>query len=100
MLEMEDPDGAVHVERLTLAAWLRLNGQELLERRLRDDGRMVYVFKHSADINRLITRWDEKSDHEVSLARFSRIVSFEIKKAVHMRRAAGLPTRLRAFEKH
>jgi hypothetical protein len=99
VLEMEHSDEAVHVDRLTLAAWLRLNGQELVERRLQGDGKIVYLFKRSADTSRLITQWEEKAPREVALARFSRIVSFEIKKAVHMRRSAGLPTRLRSFEK-
>jgi hypothetical protein len=91
---------AIEIDRLLLAAWLRLNDQELLGRRLLDDGKMIYVFRHSSDMTHLIEQWDRKTPREAILARFSRIVSFEIRKAVNMRRAAGMPLRIRSSEKH
>jgi hypothetical protein len=97
--EMEQTSELVQIDRLALAAWLRMNGEELLERRLEDDARMIYVFRRSPDTRRLIKQWEEKTPREAALAKFSRIVSFEIRKAIHMRRAAGLSPRLRSVEK-
>lgn len=98
VLDIEHTKDIVEIDRLQLAAWLQLNGQVLIERRLRDDARIVYSFKRSDGIQELIAKWDAKTSHEVTLAHFSRIVSFEIQTAVRMRRAAGLPTRIRSAE--
>lgn len=99
MLEIENPHTIVSIERLRLAAWLQLNGERLLERHLQDDGKIIYRFRRSDKIDKLVKQWDHKSCHELVLSRFSGIVSFEIQKAVRMRRAAGLPTRIRSIEK-
>lgn len=88
----------IEIERLRLAAWMQLNGQELLERRLGVGGKMVYVFRRSEITNDIVKKWDVKAPSEVALARFSRIVSSEIQRAVRMRRAAGLPTRITSSE--
>lgn len=98
MSDTEKPDDVVEVDRLLLAAWLQLNGQSLVERRLRNDAKIIYTFDTTDEVQRLIKRWDEKTEREMVMARFSRIVSFEIQKAVRMRRAAGVSTRIRAAE--
>lgn len=89
----------VYIERLRLAAWMQFNGQQLLERRLSEGGRVIYVFKRSAETETLVQKWDDKTASELALSKYSNIVSFEIQKAVRMRRAAGMSTRLRTFEK-
>jgi hypothetical protein len=99
VLEPEPPDDLVQIERLKLAAWLLLNGQHLLYRRLEPDGKLVYMFQHSPDIEPLMKQWGEKTPQGRVLVRFSNIVSFEIRKAVRMRREAGLSTRLRGADK-
>lgn len=100
MLEMEHlDDDFVVVERLKLAAWMRLNGQELVYRRVTEAGKIVYGFRRSSETDALVRQWDEKTPQEVVLAKFSSLVSFEIQTAVRMRRAAGLPTRLSSSEK-
>lgn len=98
MLET-DPDKTVRVERLRLAAWLKLNGQKLLERQLQVDGKIIYIFVRTQHTDSLISQWEEKTPHGVILTQFSSIVSFEIQTAVRMRRAAGLSTRIRSVEK-
>ena len=100
MPDTEDLSDIIEVERLRLAAWLQLNGQDLIDRSLRDDAKIIYTFRRSDKIDSLIKQWDEKTTREIVLARFSRIVSFEIQLAVRMRRAAGLPTRIRSAEKN
>jgi hypothetical protein len=82
------------VDSLRLAAWLRLNRQRLLERRLQPDGRIIYIFEKSAESEDLISLWRAKSETEIRLARFSAIVSFEIRKAINMRREHGMTPRL------
>ena len=99
MLEAEYPDEVVRIERLRLAAWMQLNGQELLERLMQADGKVIYIFRRSDNTESLVRQWDEKTPHEIVLARFSSIVSFEIQTAVRMRRAAGISTRIRSAEK-
>ena len=89
----------LQIERLRLAAWMRLNGQRLLARHLEGDGRVIYLFERSQITDELMRQWEEKAPRTLLLSRFSSIVSFEIQKAVRMRRAAGLPTRLTSTEK-
>lgn len=99
MLDPLDPRETMSVERLKLAAWLILNGQRLLERRLKPDGTVTYVFRRSDDVELLVARWDQKTTAEDVLSKFSSIVSFEIRKAIRMRREAGISTRLRSINK-
>jgi hypothetical protein len=89
------PSGGIFVENLKLAAWLRLNGARLLQRSLRPDQRIAYLFAASPDVDKLIARWHEKSEGEVTLSRFASLVSYEIRTALKMRRSSGLPLRLR-----
>lgn len=93
MPDLEQVD-VVEVERLGLAAWMKLNGQRLIGRNLQFDGRIIYVFEWSPQFEELAQRWNSKTGRERKLVRFSRIVSFEIRQAVKMRRAAGLSTRI------
>lgn len=95
----DDFDSVQLVDRLRAAAWLRFNGEKLLARRLRADGIVLYVFKASSAVDMLMKKWEAKSSREVELARFSRLVSFEIQTAVRLRRAAGLSTRIRYAER-
>lgn len=98
MLRYKNAGDVVEVDRLQLAAWLQLNRQKLLERRLQSDGRVIYSFERSEEIDGFIKQWEDKTVRETTLARFSRIVSAEIQWAVRTRRAAGLPTRIRSTE--
>jgi len=99
MLGAQTTSEAVVVERLRLAVWLRFNGERLVERRLEPDGAIKYLFEPSGTIAALTERWEQKTQREIDLSRFSKVVSFEIQTAVRLRRAAGLPTRLRYAEK-
>jgi len=89
----------VYIERLRLAAWMLLNEQRLLRRELQGNGKIMYVFERSTRTDALMKKWDEKSQNEVALSRYSGIVSYEIQTAVRMRRTAGLRTRLNASDK-
>jgi hypothetical protein len=91
MPEVDATLETAEVGTLKLAAWLRLNGQKLLERRLKPDGMIVYVFKSSDQIGDLIQEWSCKSEGHVRMSRYSSIVSFEIRKAVRIRREHGFP---------
>lgn len=92
-------EDVVEVNGLTTAAWLRLNGEFLIDRRMDADGLIVYVFRRSDRVESLINQWASKSEEQRALMSFSRIVSFEIRKAIGMRRSLGLPPRLGAAEK-
>ena len=84
----------VLIETLKLAAWLRLNGVQLLQRSLLPDGRVAYLFKRSSNVDSLVDRWSEKSEGELALSRFASLVSYEIRTALKLRRSRGLPLRL------
>ena len=98
MLHVNSPE-EVQIERLRLACWMLLNGERLIGRRLQSDGTIVYLFERTAKSDSLIRQWEAKTPREADLARFSNIVSFEIRKAIRMRRAAGLPTRITSAQK-
>lgn len=70
MLETEGLSDAVQVERLMLAAWLRLDGQELVSRALRSDGRVLYTFKRTAETDSLVRSWNEKTKIGITLSSF------------------------------
>lgn len=89
----------VEIKALSMAAWFRLNGQMLLDRHLLPDGDIVYLFKRSEVSDYLAQRWEQKASTERALAKFSRIVSFEIRKAIAMRRSLGISPRLRSIDK-
>lgn len=76
------------VDRLKLAAWLYINDQRLVDRRL-DALRqhILYYFEDSEVVESLVQQWVEKKGlvdlH--TLASFSVAVSFEIRVAARMR---------------
>jgi len=84
----------VPVDTLKLAAWLRLNGIRLLSRSMLPDGHICYYFEPSQNLAPLIAKWHEKAEVHRQLSRFASLVSFEIRTAIKLRRAHGLPTRL------
>lgn len=103
MTVTQAPEGLFCVSRLQLAAWLCVNGQKLVDRRL-DASRyhVSYYFEHSADIERLVGRWLQKEgtvDLETA-AIFAQSVTYEVRIAARLRRGekiTGLhiPRRLR-----
>ncbi len=102
MSDLIEPNSARHdyfvIENLKLAAWLRLNRQRLLRRDLQVDGKVAYCFAASPDMYPLIVQWETKSDHELALSRFASLVSFEIRKALKLRRAHGVRGRLTSLD--
>lgn len=92
------------VNRLKLAAWLYVNDQRLVDRRLDALGQhILYYFEDTEQFESLVQQWFEKKGlvdlH--TLANFSVAVSFEIRVAARMRRGEDasrlhLPRRLRS----
>ena len=70
----------LQIERLRLAAWMRLNGQRLLARHLEGDGRVIYLFERSQITDELMRQWEEKAPRTLLLSRFSSIVLLRLKK--------------------
>ncbi len=87
----EDRSGlaAVRVDRLHLAAWLRLNKQRLISREWLPDGRFAYYFEPSSISASLIEKWSEGAAEIQRLSSFARIVSSEIRTAVTQRRRSA-----------
>lgn len=87
-------DPIVRVDYLKLAAWLRLNDQKLVNRELLSDGRVAYYFLKTGESDHLVRRWWAREEEQTRLSRFASIVSFEIRAAIKLKRAHGMPKRL------
>ena len=85
-------DGTEYViaKSLKLAAWLRLKGEKLVGRSLQPNGRIAYHFVHSETIHRRARQWISQRAQERDLARYATFVSYEIRTAVKIRRAARM----------
>jgi hypothetical protein len=79
-------DGLVRVDRLQLAAWLRLNQQKLVARELLPTGKIAYYFEPSSVSTELIQTWSSRTPQTEQLSAYARIVSREIREAVKWRR--------------
>lgn len=97
-MDCEIAEEIFEVKALSMAAWFRLNGETLVDRRLLGDGDIVYLFRRSPLSLELADRWERKQTAERTLAKFSRIVSFEIRKAIAMRRSMRISPRLRRMD--
>ncbi len=83
----EGPRAAIHrVDRLLLAAWLRLNKLQVVARELLPEGRVVYCFEPSEEFDRLVAHWCAKTSETGRLVSFARIVRHEIHVAIRLRR--------------
>jgi hypothetical protein len=76
----------LRVDRLQLAAWLRLHKQRVIARELLPAGRVVYYFASSIDVAQLVEAWSAQSQENGRLVSFARIVRHEIAIANRMRR--------------
>lgn len=92
--DSENPTNeTMRVDRLHLAAWLRLNKQRMVRRELLPDGRVAYYFEPSEDLPNLVAFWCSQTAETGKLSSFARIVSHEIRVACRLRRERVLEER-------
>jgi hypothetical protein len=84
----DPPDDHIRISALKLAAWLLFNQQALISRELAPDGKIVYLFRHSASMAQLIEAWELGQPGTRELNRFANIASYEIRLSHKMRRLA------------
>lgn len=81
------------VSRLKLAAWLCINGQKLVERKIRTNKyHVVYYFERSPDIECLVEQWLRKRgmiDLQTA-ALFAQCVTYEVRVAARLRRGENI----------
>ena len=87
----------VVVQSLMMAAWMRLNGEDLREREIAPNGKIQYSFLRSDKTDQLIEQWAQNGTAHEIMVKYARLVSFEIRRAVRMRRDSGLRSRLEAL---
>jgi hypothetical protein len=81
------------VRRLKLAAWLYINGQNLVARRLDSDHHHItYYFEYKPEIDQLVEQWLNKRGvvNLQTLIVFAEAVSFEIRTASRLRNGGEL----------
>ena len=93
----ESPFGLAQINYIKLAMWLKLNGEQLVQRFRLPDGQIVYLFNPSPVLDDLTRRWLEEPEAH-RLSRFASLVSREIRKTIRMKRALGLPLQVNESE--